>query len=163
MAMSAPTPVSALVHSRTLVTSGFILLLKFNISGSFLLYRRVITLVVVGILSIVERDLKKVVALSTLRQLGLIGVAMRMGLPRLAFFHLVVHAFTKSTMFIRVGIWIMSNTGVQDQRGITISAIMSPYSFFCIRMCSLSLLGILYTSGRSSKEMILLFCPRASY
>lgn len=80
--MSAPTPIRALVHSRTLVTAGIFLVIKLGViplrSGLFL--GGVFTLVVAGFIRVLETDLKKVVALSTLRQLGFIVVALRAGL-----------------------------------------------------------------------------------
>lgn len=112
-AIIAPTPVSALVHSSTLVTAGVYLMVRLLIGvgelqvggfvRSLLLVVSLLTNVMAGISACFEVDLKKIVALSTLRQLGIIVMALAMGYYSLAFFHLITHALFKSLMFIRVG------------------------------------------------------------
>ena len=120
-AIAAPTPVSALVHSSTLVTAGIYLLLRvsssipcvylwlFSILG-------VITIILARLRAIKETDGKKIVALSTLSQLGVIVTGFRFSLPRLVFFHLLTHAFFKALLFIRTGYLIHNNNNYQDLR-----------------------------------------------
>jgi len=100
-AMAAPTPVSALVHSSTLVTAGVYLLVRF--SPSFSYWLNIILLLVSGLTMFMaslganfEFDLKRIIALSTLRQLGLIIITISIGLPSLTFFHLLTHALFKA-------------------------------------------------------------------
>jgi len=107
-AIAAPTPVSALVHSSTLVTAGLYMQIRFESS----IPARVIKLLfIVGILTIIlarlraltENDIKKIVALSTLSQLGIIEVGVGLGMPKLAFFHLLGHAYFKALLFVGAG------------------------------------------------------------
>ena len=104
-AMAAPTPVSALVHSSTLVTAGVYLLIRFRPSFSYwlnvvLLLVSGLTVFVAGLEANFEFDLRKIIALSTLRQLGLIIITISVGLSGLAFFHLLTHALFKALLFI---------------------------------------------------------------
>lgn len=108
-AIAAPTPVSALVHSSTLVTAGVYLLIRFNERlirsrlRSYVLGVSLATIVIAGVRACFEIDMKKVVALSTLRQVSLIIIVLRVGAPFLSFFHLVTHAMFKSSLFMCVG------------------------------------------------------------
>lgn len=98
MAMAAPTPVSALVYSSTLVTAGVYLIIRFN---EFLLFRGglrkilfflSVTIFMARGMAIIENDFLKIIALSTLSQLGLIIIILRIGYKMLAFYHLLTHA-----------------------------------------------------------------------
>lgn len=99
--MAAPTPVSALVHSSTLVTAGVYLLIRFNyLLMSFDLLKYLIlvgvfTIFIAGLGAMRELDIKKVIALSTLRQLGVMIITIGVGFPLIGFFHLVAHAFLR--------------------------------------------------------------------
>jgi NADH-ubiquinone oxidoreductase chain 5 len=119
-AMAAPTPVSALVHS-TLVTVGVYLLIRF--SPTYRYWLNIILLLVSGLTMFIaglganfEFDLKRIIALSTLRQLGLIILTISIGLSGLAFFHLLTHALFKTLLFICAGGVIHSIGDSQDIR-----------------------------------------------
>jgi len=122
IAMAAPTPVSALVHSSTLVTADVYLIIRYR---KFLLSRNiniilyflsVVTIFIAGGIANVEFDLKKIIALSTLRQLGLIIITLRVGLRIISFYHLLTHAIFKSMLFICAGVIIHSIINNQDIR-----------------------------------------------
>jgi NADH-ubiquinone oxidoreductase chain 5 len=120
-AIAAPTPVSALEHSSTFVTAGVYLLIRF--SPSFSSWLNVILLLVSGLTIFItglganfEFDLKRIIALSTLRQLGLMIMTISIGLSGLAFFHLLTHALFKTLLFISAGGVIQSIGNFQDIR-----------------------------------------------
>lgn len=105
-AMAAPTPVRSLVHSSTLVTAGVYLLLRYGVVAEIadiLLVLRSITLILGGVSALFEGDVKKVVALSTLRQLGMIVFVVRLGFKVFCLFHLYMHALLKASLFLAVG------------------------------------------------------------
>merc|ERR550525_2205082 len=105
-AIAAPTPVSALVHSSTLVTAGVYLIIRLNFifcrsnRTNVLLFIGIITILLAGAAAIFEIDIKKVIALSTLRQLGVIIIILGAIEPLLSFFHLLRHAYFKAILFI---------------------------------------------------------------
>jgi NADH-ubiquinone oxidoreductase chain 5 len=122
-AIAAPTPVSSLVHSSTLVTAGIYLLIRFYCSLSYyvyfyyvVFYIGVVTCLMARLSAIYENDLKKIVALSTLRQLGVMIIALGLGLPILAFFHLITHALFKALLFVCAGTIIHNRANNQDVR-----------------------------------------------
>jgi len=121
--MAAPTPVSALVHSSTLVTAGVFLLIRFypfirsiTIFNNFILFIAVSTIIIAGISATTECDIKKIIALSTLRQLGMIITRIGLGFPQLAFIHIVIHALFKALLFICAGNIIRIHSHAQDLR-----------------------------------------------
>lgn len=121
MAMAAPTPVSSLVHSSTLVTAGLLLVfgfyLSFMESATGVLYvLAVMTLLVSGTRALFEKDLKKVVALSTLFHLGFIAVLFSLGGVVVRYVHLVLHGGFKRLLFVMVGIIIFLISHEQDMR-----------------------------------------------
>nr|YP_010241736.1 NADH dehydrogenase subunit 5 [Struthiolaria papulosa]QTI82424.1 NADH dehydrogenase subunit 5 [Struthiolaria papulosa] len=171
-AMAAPTPVSALVHSSTLVTAGIFLLIRFfpflsTLQGfkSCLLFISVLTLLMAGIGANYENDLKKVIALSTLSQLGVMMMSLAMGAPLLALFHLYTHALFKALLFLCAGTIIHNSSNNQDIRTMGKISNQAPLTIACMNIANLSLCGAPFLSGFYSKDLILeiaLFSPTNS-
>nr|AVJ52439.1 NADH dehydrogenase subunit 5 [Choerocoris paganus] len=159
-AMAAPTPVSALVHSSTLVTAGVYLLIRFSdyilsYNVSFFLLLSVLTMFMSGLGANYEYDLKKIIALSTLSQLGLMMSSLFMGFPVLAYFHLLSHAFFKALLFLCAGLMIHCMSDSQDIRHMGYVVNSLPYTCSCFCISNLSLCGMPFMSGFYSKDMIL--------
>lgn len=164
-AIAAPTPVSSLVHSSTLVTAGIYLLLRFK--GCFINFREVrlllifvlgrLTICMAGVSGLFENDFKKIVALSTLRQLGLIITSLGLGAYNLAFFHLLVHAYFKALLFIARGRMIHSSSDYQDLRFFSLPQAFSPITAVIIFISNLRLIGLPFLGGFYSKDLILEF------
>uniref|UniRef100_A0AAU7BNE9 NADH-ubiquinone oxidoreductase chain 5 n=1 Tax=Psyllaephagus populi TaxID=3122998 RepID=A0AAU7BNE9_9HYME len=161
-AMAAPTPVSSLVHSSTLVTAGLYLLIRFY----FLIYKNdlilfliyligMITMMMAGFSAIFEFDLKKIIAYSTLSQLGLMMVIFGMKFYELTFFHLVVHAMFKSMMFMCSGVIIHSMINIQDIRFMGNLIEFMPFTLVMFMISNFSLCGLPFMSGFYSKDLIL--------
>jgi len=156
--MAAPTPVSALVHSSTLVTAGVYLVLRFNevIGYSKILFLiRLLTILLSGFGACFEQDAKKIIALSTLSQLGVIIFSLSLGLWEMAFFHLLSHALFKSLLFICMGIYIHGVLNQQDLRGIGFQYSSMPIVSSYFLISSLSLRGFPFLSGFYSKDSII--------
>nr|AEP27653.1 NADH dehydrogenase subunit 5 [Platypus cylindrus] len=158
-AMAAPTPVSALVHSSTLVTAGVYLLIRFSnlISSNvfqFILFISLFTMFMSGLGANVEFDLKKIIALSTLSQLGLMISVLFMGDSSLAFFHLLTHALFKALLFMCAGVIIHSLGNFQDIRLMGGMLHNFPFVFSCFMVCNFSLCGIPFMSGFYSKDLL---------
>nr|YP_010535105.1 NADH dehydrogenase subunit 5 [Aelia sibirica]UYA97072.1 NADH dehydrogenase subunit 5 [Aelia sibirica] len=159
-AMAAPTPVSALVHSSTLVTAGVYLMIRFSELlnfynlGWFLLIS-CLTMFMSGLAANFEFDLKKIIALSTLSQLGLMMSVLFMGYSSFSYFHMLTHAFFKALMFLCAGLIIHCMNDSQDIRhmGGLINSIPFTCSCFCIS--NLSLCGFPFLSGFYSKDLVL--------
>jgi NADH-ubiquinone oxidoreductase chain 5 len=160
-AMAAPTPVSSLVHSSTLVTAGVYLLIRINyllaiyeaLWGISLL--GAVTMCIAGIRAIGEVDIKKVVALSTLSQLGLMFMTLGIGLPLLAFFHLAAHAYFKAIIFMCAGGIIHRIKEYQDLRTLGGAANSMPISISVFLVANLRLCGLPFMAGFFSKDLIL--------
>jgi NADH:ubiquinone oxidoreductase subunit 5 (subunit L)/multisubunit Na+/H+ antiporter MnhA subunit len=120
-----------------------------------LLARGLITIFYSGIFSLVERDFKKLVALSTLNQLAFIIVSLSLGLKILRFFHLVTHAFFKSLLFINVGGVLHLNFSTQDYRQHSNGGRYSPLILFRTILRLIRLIGLVFSTGFFSKDMIL--------
>lgn len=167
-AMRAPTPVSALVHSSTLVTAGVYLLIRLLCRIGDLVLRRLIsgllltvslvTVIISGLSGCFEVDLKKVVALSTLRQLGIIIFSLRIGYYGLAFFHLVRHALFKALLFLRVGRAIHMFRSSQELRDYGGLWVRRPCTRGCWALARISLMGLPFLSGFYSKDLIVEGC-----
>lgn len=160
-AMAAPTPVSSLVHSSTLVTAGVYLIIRFNeffverVLREILLFMSVLTIFVSGLSALFEIDFKKIIAFSTLRQLGVIMLILSLGIYDLAFFHLLSHAVFKAILFLRAGRVIHGIIGYQDIRILGIISLVSPFISYIMVLSRLSLRGVLFLSGFYSKDIIL--------
>nr|YP_010149156.1 NADH dehydrogenase subunit 5 [Ectropis grisescens]QQV70073.1 NADH dehydrogenase subunit 5 [Ectropis grisescens]UOR16952.1 NADH dehydrogenase subunit 5 [Ectropis grisescens] len=160
-AMAAPTPVSALVHSSTLVTAGVYLLIRFNLLLSdtlffkFLLLISGLTMFMAGVSANYEFDLKKIIALSTLSQLGLMMSILSMGLPLLAFFHLLTHAMFKALLFMCAGVIIHMMNDIQDIRFMGGISLYIPMTCLCMNISNMALCGIPFLAGFYSKDLIL--------
>nr|YP_010229239.1 NADH dehydrogenase subunit 5 [Ceracris hainanensis]ARR27458.1 NADH dehydrogenase subunit 5 [Ceracris hainanensis] len=160
-AMAAPTPVSALVHSSTLVTAGVYLLIRFSPMldvyncGWFLLLIGCMTMFMAGLGANFEFDLKKIIALSTLSQLGLMMSILSMGYLKLAFFHLLAHALFKALLFMCAGSMIHNLKDSQDIRFMGSIVNFMPLTSVCFNVSSLSLCGMPFLAGFYSKDLIL--------
>lgn len=159
-AIAAPTPVSSLVHSSTLVTAGVYLLIRFGPSLNqglilFLLFIGTITIFIAGLGANFEYDLKKIIALSTLSQLGLIIRILALGEYNLAFYHLLTHALFKATLFICAGNIIHRIINCQDIRFIGNMIIHIPLTCVIFNISNLSLCGFPFLAGFYSKDLIL--------
>lgn len=159
-AIAAPTPVSALVHRSTLVTAGVYLLLRFR-GGictpiSFcLMVVGFTTSLLASLCAVCEMDLKKIVALSTLSQLGVMVYTISLSFSHLAFFHLVTHALFKSLLFICVGMIILRSGHGQDVRGLGGSFYTMPLTGSLLVVSNLSLCGVPFLAGFYSKDLII--------
>nr|SSD62320.1 NADH dehydrogenase subunit 5 [Parides photinus] len=160
-AMAAPTPVSALVHSSTLVTAGVYLLIRFNMLLLDMMFLKILlvlsslTMFMAGISANYEFDLKKIIALSTLSQLGLMMSILSMGLPDLAFFHLLTHAMFKALLFMCAGVVIHMMNNMQDIRYMGGLVYYIPLTSLCLNISNLALCGMPFLAGFYSKDLIL--------
>ena len=160
-AIAAPTPVSALVHSSTLVTAGVYLLIRINIIIIEINFRKylfligMLTIIMAGMTAMIEIDIKKIIALSTLRQLGVIIIILGLGNPILSFFHLISHAFFKAMLFICAGIIIHNIKDYQDIRKIGFRYFNLHFSISIIIIANISLCGLPFLRGFYSKDFII--------
>ena len=160
-AIAAPTPVSALVHSSTLVTAGVYLIIRFrralegtNVQRGLLIIS-CLTIFIAGLGANFEYDLKKIIALSTLRQLGVMLRILALGYPNLAFFHLLRHALFKALLFICAGVVIHRVGDYQDIRCIGRLVLFIPLRVSYITIANLALCGFPFLAGFYSKDLIL--------
>nr|YP_010728522.1 NADH dehydrogenase subunit 5 [Endochironomus albipennis]WEF49763.1 NADH dehydrogenase subunit 5 [Endochironomus albipennis] len=160
-AMAAPTPVSALVHSSTLVTAGVYLLIRFSpllantLMSNFLMLIAGVTMFMAGLGANFEFDLKKIIALSTLSQLGLMMSILSLGFYKLAFFHLLTHALFKALLFMCAGAIIHNMKNSQDIRDMGSLSIYMPFTISCLNIANLALCGFPFLAGFYSKDVIL--------
>nr|QBM09154.1 NADH dehydrogenase subunit 5 [Magicicada septendecula]QBM09167.1 NADH dehydrogenase subunit 5 [Magicicada septendecula]QBM09193.1 NADH dehydrogenase subunit 5 [Magicicada septendecula]QBM09206.1 NADH dehydrogenase subunit 5 [Magicicada septendecula]QBM09219.1 NADH dehydrogenase subunit 5 [Magicicada septendecula] len=160
-AMAAPTPVSALVHSSTLVTAGVYLIIRFsNLIMSFNLIQvflmlSLLTMIMSGLAANFEFDLKKIIALSTLSQLGIMMSILMFGYPMLSFFHLIIHALFKASLFLCAGVLIHSLMNNQDIRMMGCMSYNMPMTSTFMNIANLSLCGMPFMSGFYSKDLIM--------
>lgn len=161
-AMAAPTPVSALVHSSTLVTAGVFLFIRFfnylrsyYWFGIFMVYISILTTIISGVCALYEYDIKKIIALSTLSQLGVIIISLGLGLPMLALFHLYTHAIFKALLFMCGGNIIHCFRGKQDIRQINNVSKLLPVTRSFLNISNIALCGIPFLAGFYSKDLII--------
>nr|BDC91896.1 NADH dehydrogenase subunit 5 [Armandia sp. GK-2021] len=161
-AMEAPTPVSALVHSSTLVTAGVYLMIRLYgllsqslIFSSFILIIGAVTSMLAGLSAMAECDMKKIIALSTLSQLGFMMMSLGLGYPKLAFFHLITHAMLKALLFVCAGVIIHFHGHAQDIRQMGGVSIQFPFTAAAISVSKMALCAFPFMSGFYSKDAIL--------
>nr|YP_010586102.1 NADH dehydrogenase subunit 5 [Cheumatopsyche charites]UZZ43838.1 NADH dehydrogenase subunit 5 [Cheumatopsyche charites] len=160
-AMAAPTPISALVHSSTLVTAGVYLLIRFidldsmNLVLMMLLIMSSMTMLMAGLSANFEFDLKKIIALSTLSQLGLMMAILCLGFKNMAFFHLCSHAMFKSLLFMCAGMVIHNMKDWQDIRLMGGIGYFMPMLVIYLNVSNLALCGMPFLAGFYSKDLIL--------
>nr|YP_010554718.1 NADH dehydrogenase subunit 5 [Parapsyche elsis]UYO79351.1 NADH dehydrogenase subunit 5 [Parapsyche elsis] len=159
-AMAAPTPVSALVHSSTLVTAGVYLMVRFSgaqLGGGMQVLMLVggMTMLMAGISANFEFDMKKIIALSTLSQLGLMMSILCLGFKELAYFHLLTHAMFKALLFMCAGAMIHSFQDSQDIRGMGAIGKFMPLVALNLNISNLALCGAPFLAGFYSKDLIL--------
>nr|QOL00654.1 NADH dehydrogenase subunit 5 [Leuconemacris litangensis] len=159
--MITTTPVSALVHTLYILTAGIYLLIRFNPMlnvynyGWFLLLIGCMTMFMAGLGANFEFDLKKIIALSTLSQLGLIMMFLSMGYLKLAFFHAPWYALFKALLFLCAGSMIHNLKDSQDIRFVGSIVHFVPLTSVCLNVSGLSLCGIPFLAGFYSKDLIL--------
>nr|AXE73255.1 NADH dehydrogenase subunit 5 [Bemisia tabaci] len=159
-AMAAPTPVSALVHSSTLVTAGIYLMIRFKsvmmASGmnTVVLTVAMITLSMASMNSLLEMDMKKLVALSTLSQISIMFISISTNLYSLAFFHMIMHATFKSLIFLCSSTYI-SNSNTQDLRKMYSTSINLLVTNMAFNVASMVLCALPFMSSFYSKEIIM--------
>lgn len=161
-AIAAPTPVRALVHSSTLVTAGVYLLYRFfPIIEKWLYFKpallvvATLTILMASARAIAECDIKKIIALSTLSQVAIIIFTLSLGLPEIAFFHLITHALFKALLFICAGNIIDIHHHSQDLRLMGNLSDQLPITSTSILVANIALCGIPFLAGFYSKDLII--------
>jgi len=162
MAMEGPTPVSALIHAATMVTAGVYLLMRtsplIEYSSTVLilcLWIGAITTVFSSLIGLFQQDIKKVIAYSTMSQLGMMVIAIGLSSYNVALFHLVNHAFYKALLFLGAGAVIHAVSDNQDFRKYGGLRAFLPLSYSVMLIASLSLVAFPYMTGFYSKDFIL--------
>ena len=160
--MEGPTPISALIHAATMVTAGIFMVARMSplfelsdIALSFVMIIGAITALFMGFLGIVQNDIKRVVAYSTLSQLGYMTVALGASAYSVAFFHLMTHAFFKALLFLAAGSVIIGMHHEQDIRHMGGLWKKMPITWFVSLLGSLALIGTPFFAGFYSKDMII--------
>lgn len=160
--MEGPTPISALIHAATMVTAGIFMVARmsplFELSTtalSFVLIIGSITALFMGFLGIIQNDIKRVVAYSTLSQLGYMTVALGVSAYSVAIFHLMTHAFFKALLFLGAGAVIMGMHHDQDIRNMGNLKKYMPVTWITSLIGSLALIGTPFLSGFYSKDSII--------
>ena len=160
--MEGPTPISALIHAATMVTAGIFMVARFsplfelsNTALSFIIIIGSIGALFLGILGIIQTDIKRVVAYSTLSQLGYMTVALGASAYSVAIFHLMTHAFFKALLFLGAGSVIIGMHHDQDIRNMGGLRKYMPITWITFLIGTLALVGTPFFSGFYSKEHII--------
>ncbi|MEZ0187981.1 NADH-quinone oxidoreductase subunit L [Ralstonia solanacearum] len=160
--MEGPTPISALIHAATMVTAGIFMVARmsplFELSDtalSFVLIIGAITALFMGFLGIIQTDIKRVVAYSTLSQLGYMTVALGASAYQVAVFHLMTHAFFKALLFLGAGSVIIGMHHDQDMRNMGGLRKYMPITWLTSLVGSLALIGTPFFAGFYSKDSII--------
>jgi NADH-ubiquinone oxidoreductase chain 5 len=162
MAMEGPTPVSALIHAATMVTAGVYLLIRssplIEYSSTVLLiclWLGAITTVFSSLIGLFQQDIKKIIAYSTMSQLGMMVIAIGLSSYNVAIFHLINHAFYKGLLFLGAGAVIHAVVDNQDLRKYGGLRVFLPLTYTVILIASLSLVAFPFMTGFYSKDFIL--------
>ncbi len=160
--MEGPTPISALIHAATMVTAGIFMVSRMSpifelseVALNFILIIGSITAFFMGLIGIVQNDIKRVVAYSTLSQLGYMTVALGASAYSAGVFHLMTHAFFKALLFLAAGSVIMAMHHEQDIRKMGGLKKYMPITYWTSLIGSLALIGFPFFSGFFSKDMII--------
>jgi NADH-quinone oxidoreductase subunit L len=160
--MEGPTPISALIHAATMVTAGIFMVARFSplfelsdVALSFIIVIGAIGALFLGILGIIQNDIKRVVAYSTLSQLGYMTVALGASAYSAAIFHLMTHAFFKALLFLGAGSVIIGMHHDQDIRNMGGLRKYMPITWITFLLGTLALVGTPFFSGFYSKEHII--------
>jgi NADH-quinone oxidoreductase subunit L len=161
-AMAGPTPVSALIHAATMVTAGIYMVVRSNVlftlapdTLTFILIIGVATSVFAAVIGLMQNDIKKVLAYSTVSQLGLMFAALGLGAFSSGMFHVVTHAFFKALLFLGSGSVIHALHGEQDIRKMGGLRKFIPLTYWTFALASLAISGFPLLSGFFSKDEIL--------
>ncbi|WP_312430498.1 NADH-quinone oxidoreductase subunit L [Achromobacter sp.] len=160
--MEGPTPISALIHAATMVTAGIFMVARFSplfelsdTALSFIIVIGAIGALFLGILGIIQNDIKRVIAYSTLSQLGYMTVALGASAYSVAIFHLMTHAFFKALLFLGAGSVIIGMHHDQDIRNMGGLRKYMPITWITFLLGTLALVGTPFFSGFYSKENII--------
>ena len=162
-AMAGPTPVSALIHAATMVTGGIFMITRLNFLfdlapqvQNIIAIIGAVTALVAATIALLQTDIKKVLAYSTVSQLGLMFLALGLGAYEIAVFHVITHAFFKACLFLGSGSVIHGLHGEQDMRKMGGLRKAMPITFITMLIAALAISGIFPLAGFWSKDEILM-------